>query len=363
MLYYLLYPLREIWFGFNVFRYITFRAVGAAVTAFLISLILGPHVIKWLYKLKIGEQVRKGKHTKALLDFHRSKEGTPTMGGLLILMAIVLSTLLWADCFNKYVMLSLFSTLWLGLIGMVDDSIKMVKKRSMGLRPSVKLIWQILLGLIIGVFLYTDTAFPKPLEAPFFKEITINLGIFYVVFVCLLIVGSSNAVNLTDGLDGLAIGSMTMIALAYMVMSYLAGHSGFSGYLNIFYIPGGGELAIFCATLFGACLGFLWFNSYPATVFMGDTGSLALGGAIGTVAVFTKKELLLLLAGGIYVIEALSVILQICSFKIRKKRIFLMSPLHHHLQLKGWSENKITVRFWIVGVIMVLLSLAMLKLR
>lgn len=363
MLYHLLYPLREIWFAFNVFRYITFRAAMGAVTAFLLSIILGPYVIRWLYALKIGEQVRKGAGTLKLSEFHKSKEGTPTMGGLLILLVIVLSTLLWADIFNKYVLLVLVSTLWLGTIGMIDDSIKMVKKRSLGLRPFIKLEWQIILGLLIGIVIYLDPKFSTSLEVPFFKNLLIELGVFYILFVCLVIIGSSNAVNLTDGLDGLAIGTMIMIALTYTVMSYLAGHSKFSDYLHIFYLPQSGELAVFCAILIGACLGFLWFNSYPASVFMGDTGSLALGGAIGTVAIFIKKELLLLLVGGIYVAEALSVIIQIISFKTTKKRVFLMSPLHHHFQLKGWAENKITVRFWIVGVILALISLATLKLR
>ena len=285
------------------------------------------------------------------------------MGGLLILMVIVISTLLWADMSNKYILLVLFSTLWLGVIGIIDDSTKMLKKRSLGLKPFTKLKWQVLLGILIGSVLYLDPKFYTALEVPFFKTVFIELGIFYVIFVCLVIVGSSNAVNLTDGLDGLAIGSMIMIALTYTAMSYLSGHAHFSYYLHIFYLPHSGELAVFCAILIGASLGFLWFNSYPATVFMGDTGALALGGAIGTVAIFIKKELLLFLVGGVYVAEALSVIAQIISFKTTGKRIFLMSPLHHHFQLKGWAENKITIRFWIIGVILALVSLATLKLR
>jgi phospho-N-acetylmuramoyl-pentapeptide-transferase len=363
MLYHLLYPLREIWFGFNVFKYITFRAAMGAVTAFLLSLILGPYVIRRLYELKIGEQVRKGKDTIRLLEFYKSKEGTPTMGGLLILMAIVISTVLWANILNKYVLLALFSTVWLGAIGIIDDSRKMIKKRSLGLRPFTKLKLQLSLGLFIGVVLYLDPGFSTALEIPFFKRLIVDLGIFYIIFASLVIIGSSNAVNLTDGLDGLAIGTMVMIALTYTGMSYLSGHSRFSEYLNIFYMPQSGELAVFCAVLVGSCLGFLWFNSYPASVFMGDTGSLALGGAIGTVAIFIKKELLLFLVGGIYVAEALSVIMQIISFKTTGKRILLMSPLHHHFQLKGWPENKITIRFWIIGIILALVSLATLKLR
>ena len=363
MLYYLLYPLRDIWFGFNVFKYITFRAAMGAVTAFILSLILGPIVIRWLYKLKIGEQVRKERYMESLSEFYKTKEGTPTMGGLLILLVIVLSTVLWADIFHKYILLALFSTIFLGAIGMVDDFRKMMKKKSLGLRPLAKLKLEIGLGLFIGAILYLDPRFSTALEVPFFKKLVIELGILYIIFACLVVAGSSNAVNLTDGLDGLAIGTMIMIALTYTVMSYLAGHVKFSYYLNIFYQPCGGELAVFCAVLVGACLGFLWFNSYPANVFMGDTGALALGGAIGTVALFIKKELLLLLVGGIYVAEALSVIIQIISFKTTGKRIFLMSPLHYHFKLKGWAENKITVRFWIIGVVLALMSLATLKLR
>lgn len=363
MLYHLLYPLREVWFGFNVFKYITFRAAMGAVCAFVLSVMLGPIVIKWLYSIKMGEQVRKDKYMEKLSEFYKLKEGTPTMGGLLILLVVVLSTVLWADILNKYVLLVLFSTLSFGAIGMIDDAMKMIKKKSLGLRPLVKLRWEIVVGLLIGLTLYLDPKFSTGLEVPFFKMVIVELGVFYILFACLVIISSSNAVNLTDGLDGLAIGTMLIIALTYTAMSYIAGHSGFSKYLNVFYVPQSGELAVFCAILVGACLGFLWFNSYPANVFMGDTGALALGGALGTVAVFVKKELLLLLVGGIYVAEALSVIAQIVSFKVTGKRLFLMSPLHYHFKLKGWPETKITVRFWIVGVILALMSLATLKLR
>ncbi|MEI8176995.1 MAG: phospho-N-acetylmuramoyl-pentapeptide-transferase [Candidatus Omnitrophota bacterium] len=363
MLYHLLYPLREFWFGFNVFKYITFRAAMGSVTAFLLSVMLGPWVIRKLYALKIGEQVRKGDDVSKLAVHLKSKEGTPTMGGILILLAIVFSTVLWADMTNKYVLLVLMSTIWLGVIGAIDDSTKMLKKRSLGLKPLAKLQWQFLLGLLIGSILCLDPRFQTSLEVPFFKGLIIHLGLFYILFAAIVVVGSSNAVNLTDGLDGLAIGTMIMIAFTYTGMSYIAGNIKFSGYLNTFYVPGAGELAVFCAVLVGACLGFLWFNSYPASVFMGDTGSLALGGAIGTVAIFIKKELLLFLVGGVYVAEALSVIIQIISFRTTGKRVFLMSPLHHHFQLKGWPENKITVRFWIAGVILALISLATFKTR
>jgi phospho-N-acetylmuramoyl-pentapeptide-transferase len=362
MFYYFLYPLREIFFGFNVFKYITFRVAGSTITAFIISILLGPLVIRYLTYLKIGQYIRK-EEIPALYDLHKSKEGTPTMGGVLILSAILFSTFLWADLSNIYVQWTMLVTLFLGMVGFADDYIKLVKKRSLGLRPMTKLFWQIIIALALGVKVFCDPEISTNLDIPFFKNLIINLGIFYILWVVVVIVGCSNAVNLTDGLDGLAIGCVIMIALAYVGFSYVSGHSRFSEYLNIHYIPGTGELSVFCAALIGAGLGFLWFNSYPATVFMGDTGSLALGGAIGTIAVFIKKELLLLLVGGIFVIEAVSVILQVASFRLRGKRIFLMSPLHHHFQLLGWSESKITIRFWIVGVILALLSLATLKLR
>lgn len=362
MFYHLFYPLREIFFGFNVFKYITFRAAGAGVTAFVISIVLGPLVIRYLTYLKIGQYIRK-EEIPALYDLHKSKQGTPTMGGVLILSAILFSTFLWADLANTYIQWVMLVTLFLGMVGFADDYIKLVKKRSLGLRATTKLFWQIIIALVLGVKVFCDPKISTNLDIPFFKNLIINLGIFYILWIVVVIVGSSNAVNLTDGLDGLAIGCVIMIALAYIGFSYVSGHSRFSEYLNIHYIPGTGELSVFCTALIGAGLGFLWFNSYPATVFMGDTGSLALGGAIGTVAVFIKKELLLLLVGGIFVIEALSVILQVASFRLRGKRILLMSPLHHHFQLLGWSESKITIRFWIVGAILALLSLATLKLR
>ncbi len=362
MLYHLLYPLRDIFFGFNVFKYITFRAASASICAFVISIVFGPLVIKYLTYLKVGQYIRK-EEVPALYDLHKSKEGTPTMGGLLILIAVLLSTLLWADLTNGYIQWVMLITLFLGMVGFADDYIKLVKKRSLGLKPMTKLFWQIIIALALGVRVFCDPEISTNVDIPFFKDLIINLGIFYILWVAVVIVGSSNAVNLTDGLDGLAIGCVIMIALAYTGFSYLSGHSRFSEYLNIIYIPGTGELAVFCAALIGAGLGFLWFNSYPATVFMGDTGSLALGGAIGTVAVFIKKELLLLMVGGIFVVEAISVILQIASFRLRGKKIFLMSPIHHHFQLLGWSESKVTIRFWIIGAILALLSLSTLKLR
>lgn len=362
MFYHLLYPLRELFFGFNIFRYITFRAAMAAVTAFALSMLLGPALIRKLSELKVGENIRKNE-CPGLYPLHKGKEGTPTMGGILILLSIIGSTLLWGDLSNQYVMLVIFATAWLGIIGFADDYIKLVKKRSMGLNPRMKFLWQLLLGLIIGVTVSYDPIIGGRLDVPFFKELVVNLGIFYSIFAALVIVGSSNAVNLTDGLDGLAIGCIIMVALAYSGMSYLTGHIRFSNYLNILHVPGVGELTVFCASIVGAGLGFLWYNTYPASVFMGDTGALALGGAIGVVAVLIKKELVLLLVGGIFVAEAVSVILQVGSYKLRRKRIFLIAPVHHHFQLKGWAEPKVTVRFWIIGAVLALLSLATLKIR
>lgn len=362
MLYYLLYPLRDLWFGFNVFKYITFRAAMASLTAFLISLIFGPMIIRWLKEINFGQNIRR-EHVEQLYDLHKHKQGTPTMGGIIIILAIGSATLLWADILNQYVILTLVSFLWLGLLGFADDYIKVVKKRNLGLTAKSKLIGQIALGLILAVYIMVFTPIPAAISIPFMKHLTISLGLCYILFVILVIVSATNAVNLTDGLDGLAIGCTVIAAITYSVLSYISGNVLLTDYLNIFYLPGSGELAVFCAAMIGAGLGFLWFNSYPATVFMGDTGSLALGGGIGVVAVFIKKELLLFLVGGIFVIEALSVVLQVLWFKTTKKRLFLMSPIHHHFQLLGWSESKIIIRFWIVGIVMALLSLATLKLQ
>lgn len=368
MLYYLLYPLREYFFIFNVFRYITFRAAFASVTAFLITVIFAPPIIGRLRTLKVGEVIRQ-KYCPGLYDLHKEKQGTPTMGGILILLGIFASTLLWADIRNDFVLLALMVTGWLGGIGFLDDYRKLSKKNSegqagkRGLNKRTKLLAQAAAGLIVAVFLYMNPKTANTLELPFLKELTINMGIFYIPFVILVITAASNAVNLTDGLDGLAIGCVVLTAVAYAGMSYITGHVNFSDYLNIYHLSEAGELTVFCAAIAGAGLGFLWYNSFPASIFMGDTGALALGGAIGTVAVFVKKEIILLLVGGIFVLEALSVLMQIISYRFTGKRIFKIAPLHHHFEMCGWSEPKVTVRFWIIAIILVLLSFATLKLR
>ena len=362
MFYHILYPLRELWFGFNVFRYITFRASMAAVTSFLVCVTFGPFIVRWLKGLNIGQYVRK-EHVDDIYDLHKDKEGTPTMGGLLIIVSVGVSVLLWCRLDNDYVLLALAGMVWLGSIGFIDDYIKLRNKNSRGVRALAKLTGQIALALIVGFFVVNSKALGADLYLPFVKNAVCNLGTFYIIFALLVIVGSSNAVNLTDGLDGLAVGCVTFITLTYAVVSYVTGHAGLSKYLQVFYLPGAGELAVFCSALTGAGLGFLWFNSHPATIFMGDTGSLSLGGTIAIISVLIKKEFLLLIAGGVLVVEALSVILQVLSFKLRGKRVFLMSPIHHHFQIKGWHESKITVRFWIIAAILALLSMTTLKVR
>jgi len=362
MLYHLFYPLHDIISFFNIFRYITFRAAMAAITAFLISLIFGPVIIKILKKLNIGENIRKEDSAK-LYELHSKKQDTPTMGGVLILLAILFSTLLWADIFNRFIILVTFITIWLGITGFIDDYLKHIKKKSKGLTASAKFTSQIILGLILGYILFLNPPYNTKLDVPFFKDASIELGIFYILLVILVITGSSNAVNLTDGLDGLAIGIVIMVSLALSVLSYVSGNIRFSTYLLIPYIKGSGELTVFCTSILGAGLGFLWFNCYPASIFMGDVGSLALGGALGAVALLIKKELLLVILGGIFVLEALSVILQVASFRFRKKRIFKIAPIHHHFQFLGWPETKVIVRFWIVASLLALLTLVTLKMR
>lgn len=360
MLYHLLYPLREAFFGFNVFRYITFRSAGAVLTALIVSFLLGPSVLAWLRRLKVGQHVRDdGPQT------HLSKQGTPTMGGVLIIAALVSSVLLWSDLTNRYVWVTLFATLAFGGIGFWDDYLKVVKKRSTGLRAFQKFGLQIAAALIIGIFLYKFSGDRQAayLSVPFMKRLLLDLGWFYIPFVAVVIVGSSNAVNLTDGLDGLAIGLVGIAATANAVIVYLGGNKVIADYLKILYIPGSGELVIFCGAMLGASLGFLWYNAHPAEVFMGDVGSLSLGGALGAVAVVTKHELILVIVGGIFVMETVSVILQVASYKLTGKRVFKMAPIHHHFEQLGWPESKVIVRFWIIGIILALISIGSLKLR
>ena len=359
MLYHLLYPLHTLLSALNVFRYITFRSILGALTAFLIVVILGQLFIRLMRRFQIGQVVRDdGPET------HLAKQGVPTMGGLLILAAITLATLLWARLDTPLVWLVLFVTLFYGGIGAIDDWRKISRKNSKGLSARWKLLLQVAGALVVGLFIFFHPGFDGQLSLPFVKNIQPDLGWFYVVFAVLVIVGSSNAVNLTDGLDGLATGPTVVTAAVYLVFSYLAGHIVLADYLQIPYVAGSGELAIFCGAIFGACLGFLWFNAYPAQIFMGDVGSLALGGALGTVAIIIKQEFLLAIVGGIFVMEALSVILQVSYFKLTNgKRIFLMAPFHHHFEKKGWHEPKVVVRFWIVSIILGLLAIATLKLR
>ncbi len=359
MLYHLLYPLHTTFTIFNVFRYITFRTIYASLTAFLICFVLGPWVIRTLSRMQVGQYVRDdGPQT------HIGKAGTPTMGGTLIIFSTAVSALLWMDLSNFYGWVILLATIGYGGIGFVDDYLMQVKKRSKGLSARGKFWLQVLLALGLGMFLYNIPDFDTHVTLPFFKNVSPDLGWGYIFFAALVIVGTSNAVNLTDGLDGLATGPMIVAAVTYMVFAYVTGHVRIADYLQINYVPGSGEVTIFCGILVGAGLGFLWFNSYPAQVFMGDVGSLALGAALGTVAVITKQEIMLVLVGGLFVIEALSVIFQVSFFKMTNgRRIFRMAPLHHHFELKGWPEPKVIVRFWIISIALALISLSTLKLR
>jgi len=334
----------------------------ASVTAFTLTIVLGPIIIEMLRRLKVGQHIRR-EHVEELYQQHKHKTGTPTMGGFMILFSVIISVALWARLDNQYIILCLISMFGLGLVGFLDDYIKLVRERNMGLRASAKFAGQLLVAGFIAYYIYRYTDIPHSLNVPFAKHLILDLGIAYAVFIVLVIVGSSNAVNLTDGLDGLAIGCVTIIAIAYAIICYITGNAIASEYLNVFYLPGAGELTVFCAAIVGAGLGFLWFNAHPASVFMGDVGSLALGGVIGLISVIIKKELLLLFIGAIFVAEVMSVIIQVISVKTRKKRVFLMSPLHHHFQLQGIHESKIIIRFWVVSIILAFLSLAILKLQ
>lgn len=360
MLYWLSEYLQEYLRSFAVFQYLTVRAILGVLTALGISLLLGPWFIRRLTALRIGQSVRNDGPQS-----HLSKSGTPTMGGALILSAIFISTLLWADLSNRYVWVVLIVTAIFGAVGWVDDYRKVAKRDSRGLPARWKYFWQSIAGFGAAIFLYYTAQSPAETQLfiPFFKNVALDLGLFYIVFTYFVIVGTSNAVNLTDGLDGLAIMPSVMVAGALALIAYLAGHSQFSQYLNIAYIPGAGELVVFCCALVGAGLGFLWFNTYPAQVFMGDVGALALGAALGLIAVIVRHEIVLFIMGGIFVLETVSVILQVASFKLTGRRIFRMAPIHHHFELKGWPEPRVIVRFWIITLVLVLVGLATLKLR
>ena len=370
MLYHLLYPLRDAFIGFNLLGYITVRSAAAAVMALIVSFYIGPRIIEWLKRTQITVEVRE--YTP---QTHQKKVGTPSMGGIIIICAILIPVLLFARIDNHYIQLMVLSTVWMGAVGAIDDYLKIVKKYPKGLIARYKLIGQISLGIVVACVVTFSSAYSHVQvdseyvnvhwysSVPFFKNLLINFWWFYFPVVVIVITGTSNAVNITDGLDGLAIGLVGIAALAWAGMSYVTGRVDFSSYLNVLYLEGAGELTVYCAALIGAALGFLWYNNHPALVFMGDTGALALGGALGTLAVLLKKELLLLLVGGVFVTEILSVILQVASFKLRGERIFKMAPIHHHFELKGWPEEKVVVRFWIIGIIFALLSLGTFKVR
>jgi len=361
VLFHLLYPLHQDFALFNVVRYLTFRTAAAVATALLLSLAFGPAFVRTLRRLSVGQNIRDvGPQS------HQVKAGTPTMGGLLILFAWLSSTLLWANLTNPFVWMALGVTAGFGAIGFTDDFLKVRRRRNLGLTARTKLLLLVLVAVAAGValpLLPTAQPFSRTLAFPFFKDLVVDLGTLYVPFVVFVLVGSSNAVNLTDGLDGLAIGAAGIAAATYALFCYVAGNRIVAGYLQLPQVPGVGEVTIFCGALVGAALGFLWFNAHPAEVFMGDVGSLALGGGIAIVAVMTKQEILLALVGGLFVVEALSVIIQVGSFKLRGKRVFRMAPLHHHFELSGWAEPKIIVRFWILALLFSLAALSTLKLR
>jgi phospho-N-acetylmuramoyl-pentapeptide-transferase len=360
MLLYLTEFLTSIHSGFGVFQYLTLRAILGVLTALVICFIVGPAMIRKLSHYQIGQHVRDDGPQS-----HLSKAGTPTMGGALIIVAVAISTLLWSDLSNRYVWVVLGVTLLFGGIGWVDDYRKIVKKQSEGLKAKQKYFWQSIGGLGAAVFLYMTALGPAEITliVPFFKDVALDLGVFYILFVYLVIVGSSNAVNLTDGLDGLAVMPTVIVCSALAVFAYLAGNFKFAEYLGIPFVPGAGEVVVFCGAIVGAGLGFLWFNAYPAQVFMGDVGALSLGAALGVTAVVVRQELVLFIMGGVFVMETVSVIMQVASFKLTGKRIFRMAPLHHHFELKGWPEPRVIVRFWIITVILTLIGLATLKIR
>ncbi|MFQ5701910.1 MAG: phospho-N-acetylmuramoyl-pentapeptide-transferase [Acidobacteriota bacterium] len=361
MLLWLLYPLHDSVGVFNVFRYITFRTALAALTALVLSLVLGPFLIEKLSRLQVGQHIREEGPAS-----HYSKKGTPTMGGILIIISVLIPTVLWANPANVFVWIATGSMLAFGSIGFADDYWKVTRRRNLGLTARAKFGWQIMVAATIGFILMRLARlelFTTKLSLPFLKHWTPDLGWFYVVFITIVIVGAANAVNLTDGLDGLAIGSVMVAAGTFAILTYVVGNAVASNYLGIMNVKGTGELTVFCGALVGASLGFLWYNCNPAEVFMGDVGSMALGGAIGTVAVLTKQEILLVLVGGLFVLEALSVIIQVASYRFTGRRVFRMAPLHHHFELKGWTEPKVIIRFWILAILFALMSLSTLKLR
>jgi phospho-N-acetylmuramoyl-pentapeptide-transferase len=360
MLFWLAEHLKDHIHGFAVFQYLTLRAILGVLTALGISLLLGPWFIRRLSELKIGQSVRTDGPQS-----HLSKSGTPTMGGALILVAIFSSTLLWSDLSSRYVWVVMIVTAVFGAVGWVDDYRKVAKKDSRGLPARWKYFWQSVAGFGASIFLYLTAGSPveTQLFIPFFKNVALDMGLFYIVFSYFVIVGTSNAVNLTDGLDGLAIMPCVMVSGALALIAWIVGNVNFANYLHIAYVPGVGELIVFCCAMVGAGLGFLWFNTYPATVFMGDVGALALGAALGVIAVIVRHEIVLFIMGGIFVLETVSVILQVASFKLTGKRIFRMAPIHHHFELKGWPEPRVIVRFWIITLMLVLIGLATLKIR
>ncbi|WP_351088182.1 phospho-N-acetylmuramoyl-pentapeptide-transferase [Shewanella sp. S1-49-MNA-CIBAN-0167] len=360
MLVYLAEYLTQFYSGFNVFSYVTFRAILGLLTALVFSLWWGPILINRLQMLQIGQVVRSDGP-----ESHFSKHGTPTMGGILILAGIFISVLLWGDLSNRYVLVTLFVLASFGLIGFIDDYRKVVKKDTKGLIARWKYALQSIAALVVAVYLYSSSTMAGEIQlvVPFFKDIMPQLGVMFVVLAYFTIVGASNAVNLTDGLDGLAIMPTVMVAAAFALIAYLSGHAQFASYLHIPHLPLAGELVIVCTAMVGAGLGFLWFNTYPAQVFMGDVGSLALGAALGVIAILVRQEILLVIMGGVFVMETVSVILQVGSYKLRGQRIFRMAPIHHHYELKGWPEPRVIVRFWIISLFLVLLGLATLKLR
>lgn len=358
MIYYLLVPLVAHFSALNVFRYITFRSIAALLTALVLSIVFGPKFIDWLRQLKFGQYIHED------VAAHKQKAGTPTMGGLLIAFCIVVSVLLWGDLANEYVWMTLFVFLGFGALGYVDDHAKVVRKQNKGLTPQQKLLGQVIVSGVAAAVLVLDPEYSTRLAVPFFKHLTPDLGLWYLPFAMLVMIGASNAVNLTDGLDGLAIGPMIVNAAMFGLFVYVAGHAQMARYLQVMPVSGVGEVTVFCGALVGAGLGFLWFNAYPAQIFMGDVGSLSLGGALGFLAVLCKQELLLIVVGGLYVAETVSVILQVGYFKMTGgKRIFRMAPLHHHFELMGVPESKIIIRFWILSILLALVGLSTLKLR